>query len=84
MMILLPIVIGMAVGLVSRKFLKKDLSKANLIITLISVVVSAIGFGFNNLVFGSPVMNFMLLGLGLSATIANIVSEEKLGEIMTL
>ncbi|MGO1919558.1 MAG: hypothetical protein ACTH1V_06970 [Alkalibacterium gilvum] len=29
-------------------------------------------------------MNFMLMVLGLSATIANIVSEEKLDEIMTL
>lgn len=85
-MILLPVIIGVVVGFVSGKYLKKDLSKVQLIITLISTVliISVIGFGFNNIVFGRPVMNFMLMGLGLSTMIANIVSEEKLDEIMTL
>lgn len=83
-MIVLPVVIGVIIGFVGGKYLNRDLSKVNLIISLIVMIlaVSSIGFIFNNYILARPVMNFMLIGLGFAATFANIVSEEKLEEIM--
>ncbi|MDR7855557.1 cation:proton antiporter [Tissierella sp.] len=84
MMILLPIAIGVAVGLVGGVVLKKERSKnITLMITLVLILlVSSVGFIFNNLILAQPVLNFMLIGMAFSATFANIVSEERLSQIM--
>lgn len=84
MMILLPIGIGVAVGLVGGIVLKKECSKKRtLMITVILILlVSSVGFIFNNLILPQPVLNFMLIGMAFSATFANMVSEERLSQIM--
>lgn len=84
MMILLPIAIGVAVGLVGGIVLKKERSKnTTLMITVILILlVSSVGFVFNNLILSQPVLNFMLIGMAFSATFANMVSEERLSQIM--
>lgn len=83
-MILLPIAIGVAVGLVGGAVLKKERSKKiTLILTIILIVlVSSVGFVFNNLILPQQVLNFMLIGMAFSATFANMVSEERLSQIM--
>lgn len=85
MMILLPIAIGVAVGLVAGVVLKKERSrKITLMLTVILILlVSCVGLVFNNLILEEPVLNFMLIGMGFSATFANMVSEERLSEIMS-
>lgn len=40
------------------------------------------GFFFNNVVMPQPVLNFMLMGMAFSATFSNMVSEERLAQIM--
>lgn len=83
-MILLPILIGSIVGFIGGAYLRKDLSKMNLLSSLILMILVAatVGFIFNSFILPQPVMNFMLIGLGLAATFSNMVSEEKLTEIM--
>jgi Kef-type K+ transport system membrane component KefB len=83
-MILLPIVIGVSVGLVGGVVLKKERPRnITLMITLILILlVSSVGFIFNNLILEQPVLNFMLIGMAFSATFANMVSEERLSQIM--
>lgn len=85
MMILLPLAIGVVVGLLAGVVLKKERSQKStlaLTITLI-LLVSSIGFVFNNLILPQPVLNFMLIGMAFSATLANMVSEERLSQIMS-
>ena len=46
------------------------------------LVTSAVGFVFNHLVMPSPVLNFMLMGMAFSAAFSNMVTEERLEQIM--
>lgn len=81
--VLLPLVIGVITGLLAGVVLKKERKApatiALLIVTLL--IASAVGFLFNNLM-PKPVLNFMLIGMAFSATFANMVSEERLEQIM--
>ena len=83
-MILLPIAIGVAVGLVGGIIFKKERSRNTTLMTTVILIllVSSVGFVFNNLILEEPVLNFMLIGMAFSATFANMVSEERLSEIM--
>lgn len=85
MMIILPIAIGIAVGLVGGIILKKGRSRNATLLTMVILIllVSSVGFVFNNLILEKPVLNFMLIGMAFSATFANMVSEERLSEIMS-
>lgn len=82
--VLLPLVIGVITGLLAGVILKKERKApatiALLIVTLI--IASAVGFLFNNYIMPKPVLNFMLIGMAFSATFANMVSEERLEQIM--
>ena len=84
LMILLPIAIGVVMGLVGGVILKKESSKITTLMTTIVLIllVSGVGFTVNNLILSEPVLNFMLIGMAFSATFANMVSEERLSEIM--
>ncbi len=83
-MILLPIAIGVVVGIFGGNVLKEQRSKSTtLIITvMLMLLVSSVGLVFNNLILEEPMLNFILIGMGFSATFANMVSEERLLEIM--
>lgn len=82
--VVLPLVIGVVTGLLAGVVLKKERKApatiALLIITLL--IASAVGFLFNNYIMPKPVLNFMLIGMAFSATFANMVSEERLEQIM--
>ena len=84
LMILLPIIIGIATGFLGGAVLKKEQSKRQTLITMVFLIlmVSGIGFAVNNLILEKPVLNFMLIGMAFSATFANMVSEDRLSKIM--
>ena len=83
-MILLPLAVGAILGFAGSAVLKKHRSQKNTLtlITLLVLTVSAVSIAFNSLILQQPTFNFMLAGLSFSATFANIVSEERLSEIL--
>lgn len=84
LIILLPLVIGVVSGLCSGIFLKKERAPMPtiLILCLSILLASCIGFIFNYCVLPKPALNFMLIGMAFSATFSNMVSEERLDQIM--
>ena len=84
LMVVLPLVIGVVVGLLAGLVLKKERSTPVTMVLLIVMIVAAsgVGFWFNNYVMPSPVLNFMLIGMAFSATFSNMVSEQRLEQIM--
>ncbi|GAA0725166.1 cation:proton antiporter [Clostridium malenominatum] len=82
--VLLPIIIGIVTGFFAGFVLKKERSSANTVLLLIAtlLIASGVGFIFNNFVMPKPVLNFMLIGMSFSATFANMISEERLNQIM--
>ena len=84
LMILLPIAFGILFGLVSGVILKKKTSQAVTLLTAIALIVLLGGLGLfvDQVVLAEPVLNYMLIGMAFAATFANMVSEERLAEIM--
>jgi Kef-type K+ transport system membrane component KefB len=84
LVVLLPIGIGIVTGLLAGLVLKKERSPKITILALsVTILISAgVGFIFNNLVLPRPVLNFMLIGMAFSATFSNMISEERLNQIM--
>ena len=84
LVVVLPLVIGVVVGLLAGLVLKKERSTPVTMVLLIVMIVAAsgVGFWFNNYVMPSPVLNFMLIGMAFSATFSNMVSEQRLEQIM--
>lgn len=84
LVVLLPIIIGVIVGLGAGLVLKKERSTfvTLLLVALLVVLASCVGFLCNSLIFQKPVLNFMLIGMAFSTTFANMVSEERLEQIM--
>lgn len=82
--VILPLVIGVVTGLVAGIVLKKKRRDSVTLILLILTILlaSAVGFFFNNQVLPKPVLNFMLIGMAFSATFSNMISEERLEQIM--
>lgn len=84
LVVLLPIIIGIAVGFFAGLILKKERSKPVTLLLLAAMVLLAsyVGFICNDLIFQKPVLNFMLIGMAFSATFANMVSNERLEQIL--
>lgn len=84
LVVLLPIVIGVATGLLGGLVLKKERSKLVTLLSLISMILftSGVGLFFNLYVMPKPVLNFMLIGMAFSATFSNMISEERLEQLM--
>lgn len=80
LVILLPLIIGVAVGLLAGLVLKKERSTPITLVCLIAfiLIASGIGFLFNNYILPVPILNFMLIGMAFSATFSNMVSQERL------
>lgn len=83
-MILLPLVIGIVTGLPAGLLLKRECSRPVTlgILSLMIVATSVLGFACNKYLMPAPVLNFMLMGMAFSATFANMVSEERLEQLM--
>ncbi len=84
LVVVLPLAIGIATGLFAGITLKKERNTAVtlLILTGNILIASGVGFYFNNVIMPKPVLNFMLIGMAFSATFANMVTEERLEQIM--
>lgn len=84
LIILLPLAIGIVTGLIAGLLLKKETSKTTTLLYLVATLLlaSSVGFAMNALIFKSPVLNFMLIGMAFSATFANMISSERLEQIM--
>ncbi|MGN0812650.1 MAG: cation:proton antiporter [Candidatus Coproplasma sp.] len=85
-MILFPFVIGIAFGLATA-FLMKVIKKTafRFCVMLLFLILSAVsGLLIDYFLFGSFTINYLLMGMAFSATVANIVPEEKLEGILKL
>jgi Kef-type K+ transport system membrane component KefB len=84
LIVLLPIVIGAITGLPAGLLLKKKHSKGMTLTILISLILVTAGIGYfcNNYLVSEPILNFMLMGMSFSAVFSNMVSEERLEEIL--
>lgn len=85
LIVILPLAIGIVVGLLAGLILKKERNRtATLGLLVFTILIaSGVGFFFNNVVMPRPVLNFMLIGMAFSATFANMVSEDRLEQIMS-
>ena len=82
--VLLPLVIGLATGLLAGLLLKKERKTLDTLVILIGMILitSGIGFIFNNHIMPKPILNFMLMGMAFSATFSNMITEDRLEKIM--
>lgn len=85
-MIVLPFVIGAALGAAIGFILRKLKNGVACFVVLLSGLLLSIAAGLciDFFVFGSFGLNYMLIGMAYSATVANIIDEEKLQKIMRL
>lgn len=83
LVVILPLVIGVVTGLLAGVVLKKKRGTAATLslLGLTLLIASGVGFLCNGLL-PRPVLNFMLIGMAFSATFSNMISEERLDQIM--
>ncbi len=82
-MILLPLLIGVATGIPTGLLLKKYKNVNAIRIILVGMIIATAVIGFLcNSHLPAPVLNFMLMGMAFSATFANMVGEEELEHIV--
>lgn len=84
-LVFLPVIIGAITGWIAGKLMRRtNTLRSTLGVMLIILLVSAgIGFFINSLL-PAPILNFLLMGMGYSAVVANMISEKQLHEIMTI
>ncbi len=82
-MILLPVAIGIIVGLPVGLLLKRVKGKAKTLAVLLLGITCTmvIGWIFNTFLLSGITLNYMLMGVSFSAVFSNMVSEERLAEI---
>ena len=83
--VVLPLIIGAVTGILAGFLLKNREKKSETLgILIVMILITAfIGFIFNHYIMPKPVLNFMLIGMAFSAAFSNIISEEKLEELMS-
>lgn len=83
-MVLLPFAIGIALGAAAGLIIRKvNNNVACFAIFLVGLLLSvAAGLCIDIFVFGSFGLNYLLIGMAYSATVANLVNEEKLNKMM--
>ena len=74
----------MATGIPAGFLLKRKKNKAITLLLLIGMILvtAAIGFLCNTYLMPSPMLNFMLMGMAFSAVFSNIISEDRLAQIL--
>lgn len=84
LVVLLPLIIGVLIGIPAGFLLKKVRGKLATLSALVGTLlaVSMVGFLVNTYIMPKPVLNFMLIGMAFSAAFSNIVPEERLEEII--
>lgn len=84
LVVLLPIILGVVVGFIAGAVLKKERSRRATLALLIATLLlaSAAGIICNELLLPKPMLNFMLIGMAFSTVFANMISEERLEQVM--
>ena len=84
LVVILPLIIGAVIGFFAGMLLKREQNAFATMATLIGMILvtSAVGVVFKHFVMPSPVLNFMLMGMAFSAAFSNMVTEERLEQIM--
>lgn len=79
-----PLAIGAVTGLPAGLLLKKHRPLRSTLLILIAIILltTALGAICNTYIMPRPVLNFMLMGMSFSTVFANMVSEDRLSEIM--
>ena len=82
--VLLPLAIGAAVGVPAGILLRGEHKKTVTLTILVGMILATavIGFLCNTFLMPRPVLNFMLMGMAFSAVFSNMVSPERLEQIM--
>ncbi|CUX72434.1 Sodium/hydrogen exchanger family protein [Clostridium sp. C105KSO15] len=83
-MIFLPLLIGAVTGVPAGLLLKKERSKPMTLLILVGMILvtAFIGFICNTYLMKSPLLNFMLMGMAFSTAFSNMVTEERLEQIV--
>ncbi len=81
--VVIPVIIGIIIGYLVSFIYKKDLtSKGLFIVTIVTVVITFLAcFSYDTFIMQSRASNYMLVGMALFTTVANIVGEEKIIKI---
>lgn len=84
LMVLLPIIIGIAVGFPAGLLLKKTKWRIQTLAVLIAGITLTVGIGwFVNTQLSGITLNYMLMGVSFSAVFTNMVGEDRIKEITT-
>lgn len=84
LMVLLPIIIGIAVGFPAGLLLKKTKGRIQTLAVLIAGITLTVGIGwFVNTQLSGITLNYMLMGVSFSAVFTNMVGEDRIKEITT-
>lgn len=85
-MIVFPFAIGIAIGAAAGAILRKVKNRIVCFVLLLVGLLCSLGAGLcvDFFVFGSFRLNYLLIGMAYSATVANFVEEEKLNGMMRL
>ena len=80
LMVLLPLVIGVIIGFCVCPLFKKDRSqnKTMLLTAVVLVLTFAVGYTIDTFVLPAPSINYMLMGMAVFTTIANVIPQEKM------
>ena len=83
LMVLLPLAIGIAIGFAVCPFFKKQRSqKQNLVYTgLLIIATFIIGYFVDNVLLPVPSINYMLMGMAVFTTMANVIPQEKMDAV---
>ncbi|MEG0306791.1 MAG: cation:proton antiporter [Clostridium sp.] len=83
LMIIVPIIIGAIPGVAAGFVLRKPMSKRStcMVTFMFIIITGALGLGINYLM-GKSVFNIMIMGISFSAVFSNMVTLERVHEIM--
>lgn len=85
-MILLPFVIGIFTGVCSAFLMKRSKNNIQRLALLLAFLCISAWCGLlaDKYIFHSSSLNYLLVGLGFSATIANLIPEQELADVLKL
>ena len=83
-LVFLPVLIGIATGLIAGKLLQHMHTQISSVACMLVMLLLSAGIGFflNLVVLPAPVLNFLLIGMAFSTVFANMISAEQLDRIM--
>lgn len=82
-LVFLPVLIGLATGFAAGRLMRKMRTQRTALAVMLAMLLASAGIGFAiNRALPSPVLNFMLIGMGYSIMFANMISAEQLAGIM--